>query len=59
MFGNRVNSFFEVLFFFLKLHVITSCNLVIYFVELCGIAMTQNTQSKTQKAQSKSQKTLL
>ncbi len=29
---------------------------MIYFVELCGIAMTQNTQSKTQKAQSESQK---
>ena len=29
---------------------------MIYFVELCGIAMTQNTQSKTQKTQSEPQK---
>ena len=37
--------------------MITSWNLLIYFVELCGIAMTQKTQSESQNTQSKSQNT--
>ena len=58
---HQVNSFFWGAIFFLQLRVnalwecfvrmlcVTSCK---YFVKLCEIAITQKTQSKSQKTQS-------